>query len=92
MSERLSSFRFVRVKFIPATDTRGARYSAKAFGRSATIPVDYALSAHGNAETALRKVLHGLPVESVSDVTDAKGHVFLVTLAPSYRLTFTVEA
>jgi hypothetical protein len=92
MSQRLPSQRLVRVKFVPATDTRGARYACKAFGRSVTISADYVISPARNAELALLKVLHGLPVEDVKTLNDAHGFSYLVTLAKSYRLTFTVEA
>jgi hypothetical protein len=93
MSERNASMRLVRVKFLGPTNTKGSRYSVNAFGRRLTVPADYSLSPSENAFRALVRAMDGLPWKSIDRaIPYASGFAFVVTLADSYRLTFTVEA
>lgn len=96
MSKRSQSVRLVRVRFLPATDTKGSRYSVKAFGRSVTRPTDYAFSPINNARNVLLACLDGLPVADIADVRlegaktfDDCTFYFAVTLASDYSVTFT---
>jgi len=93
MSNRLPSVRLMRVKYLPATDTKGARYSIRALGKQLTAPADYSLTPEQNARKVLDTFLEGRPVESVGTVIDrSKGFRYMVYFAATYRLTFTLEA
>ena len=93
MSKRLPSFRFVRVKFLGPTNTKGSRYTVNAFGRRVTVPADYSLSPSENAFRVLVRAMDGLPWESIDKAMPFDtGYAFVVTFAKSYRLSFTLGA
>jgi len=92
VSQRLPSFRFVRVKFLGPTDKLGSRYKATGFGRSVTLPADYSLTPRGNALRTVEKLVDGLPVSEIVNIPESQPFKFLVKLAASYALTFTAEA